>query len=80
MLTVHEASDEISFNPRGGSGSPFVEFAPSVMPVSSLRNFGVKLLLVCQEIREDAVHERADERCDRRDESIFETSDDMVLR
>jgi uncharacterized protein (DUF433 family) len=36
VLTVQEASDEISFNPRGGSGSPFVEGAPSGKPVRSL--------------------------------------------
>jgi hypothetical protein len=30
VLTVQEASDEISFSPRGGSGSPFVEGAPSI--------------------------------------------------
>jgi hypothetical protein len=34
VLTVQEASDEISFSPRGGSGSPFVDGAPSRKSVS----------------------------------------------
>lgn len=43
MLTVQDASDEISFNPRGGSGSPSVECAPSMILVRSLRTLGVML-------------------------------------
>lgn len=89
MLTVQEASDEISFNPRGGSGSPLVEFAPSEILVSSLRRFGnvMKLTLHGQGIVDGfekqgkvRFRERADERYDRtEEESTSDTSDDMVV-